>query len=187
VRGALILIPAALSALSVWAQKATPAPRFEDFPVTEVFKGIPAAPHLVTPEENLYRTRIREGVSKGWGVYRDGKEQSAPGPNFAGHYIAVEWGCGTGCLMMVFVHAETGSIYYPPISLGNVGTEKIGLPFFGLRSADFEFRLNSRLMTISACPDETNRRNAPCFTYYFLWDDNRWNLLRQERLSWNAP
>jgi hypothetical protein len=173
----------------MWAQqpKQLGTPRFEDYPGTQVFKGTLAPPNLVTPEENLYRTRIREGVSKGWGVYQNGKEQLKSGPNFAGHYIAVEWGCGTGCLMMVFVDAQTGNIYYPPISLGHVGTQKIALPFFGLTSAEFEFRLDSRLIRISACPEETNRLNSSCFTYYFLWDDNRWTLLRRNRLARNAP
>lgn len=80
-----------LTTASVLAQK-NGTPRFEDYPVFDVFSGTPAAPILSTPEEKRYRTMIREGVSKGWGVFRDGKEQA--GPNFAGHFIAIVWGVG---------------------------------------------------------------------------------------------
>ena len=42
-------------------------------------------PKIVTPVQRKYRTRIRQGVEKGWGVLRDGREQNHPGPNFAGN------------------------------------------------------------------------------------------------------
>jgi hypothetical protein len=91
-------------------------PRFEDYPVTETFKGTPAAPILATPQERLYSARIREGVSKGLGVMRDGIEK--PGPNFAGHYIVVSWLCGLPCELNAIVDAVTGRIYGPPLSEG---------------------------------------------------------------------
>ncbi len=97
------LLPAALfvSALQMSPQppseaktKASIPPRFEDYRVSEVFNGQPSPPILATPEQRMFRTRITDGVSKGWGVLRDGREGSTPGPNFAGHYIAIQWGCG---------------------------------------------------------------------------------------------
>ena len=53
-------------------------PRFEDYPAKEVYKGPPVAPKILTPIQRRYRTRIREGVDKGWGVYQDGREQNGP-------------------------------------------------------------------------------------------------------------
>ncbi len=50
-------------------------PRFEDYPVGEIFNGTPGAPKLVTPLEKLFADQIRDGVEKGWGVFREGKEQ----------------------------------------------------------------------------------------------------------------
>src|ERR1035438_5845146 len=74
---------ALLAVAWVSAQPVTPRqPRFEDYPATQIYKGKPAPPKIVTAEQRMYRTRIREGVEKGWGVLRDGKER--PGPNFAG-------------------------------------------------------------------------------------------------------
>ena len=157
------------------------APTFEEYPVKEMFTGTPAAPQLATALERTYRTRIREGVSKGWGVIVNGKDEDRPGPNFAGHYIAIQWGCGSPCIMMVFVDAGTGRIYYPPLSFGTEGNQRIGLPMFGLGPAPLEFRLNSSLLTMNACPE--NGPNAPCYRYFFLWRENRWRLLRREPLE----
>jgi hypothetical protein len=89
----MLLISMVAISLSAGAQdtSATNPPRFEDYPVTEIFKGKPVAPVLATAEQRLYRTRIREGVSRGVGVERDGKEDQ-PGSNFAGHYIIITFG-----------------------------------------------------------------------------------------------
>ena len=57
--------------------------RFEDYPVTAIFKGTPALPKLRLGDR-LFRTRIRKGAAKG--------------PNFAGHYTIADWGCGTRCV-----------------------------------------------------------------------------------------
>jgi hypothetical protein len=157
-------------------------PRFEDYPVTEVFNGTPAAPILATPQERLYRTRIREGVSKGAGVIREGIER--PGPNFAGHYIVIEWYCGSPCAMNAMVDAITGKIYGPPISEG------LALPVIAPGDPDpspqwgpatVEFRLNSRLMIIDANPNFPNDKIN--YRHYLLWENNRWKLLRRVPLA----
>jgi hypothetical protein len=79
--------------------KAPQPPRFEDYPVTEVFKGTPAPPILATPVQREFRTRIRSGVSTCEGVWygswRDPNKK--PGPNFSGHYFVIRWGCGSQC------------------------------------------------------------------------------------------
>ena len=40
--------------------------------------------------------------------------QAAEGPNFAGHYTLVSWGCGTGCMVYIILDAVTGKIAYIP-------------------------------------------------------------------------
>ena len=156
-------------------------PKFEDYPVAEVFTGKPAEPIIKTSLERMYRTRIREGVTKGWGVFRDGKEQ--PGPNFAGHYFVIQWGCGTSCLMMVVVDALTGEIHYLPQSIGESGNQRIGLPMYGSSPAEVEFRETSRLFKLSSCPDQFARTHSPCYSFYYLWQDNHWRLLQRQRLE----
>ena len=153
-------------------------PKFEDYPVKEIFTGTPAAPILATPQQRLYRTRIREGVSKGAGVWRDNEEQ--PGPNFAGHYIVIEWFCGSPCAMDAIVDAATGTIYNPPISEGFrlPGIAPGGpdpCPHWG--PATVTFRLNSRLMIVDGNTDWPKDKHN--YHHYFLWENNQWKLLQK--------
>jgi hypothetical protein len=171
-----------LTALSAQDQSQTvgPKPRFEDYLVADVFHGTPAAPQLVTPVQQTYRIVIREGVTKGSGVFRDGKEH--PGANFAGHYIAIEWSCGSPCGMMAIVDAVTGKVFSPPLADGFLlpslplavpGDPDRFVPWV----AKVEFRANSNLMIVKANPDPSKgRRN---YTHYFLWKNNQWTLVRR--------
>lgn len=158
-----------------------PLPRFEDYSVTEIFKSTPAAPQLVTPEERMFRTRIREGLM---------------GPNFAGHYVVVQWECGSPCTMMVVVDARTGQIYRPPISEGETGNLRLVLPVLtfpvqgdpdrgSIHNSRIEFRQNSSLMIVKANPNPSKERDN--YTHYYLWRNNRWTLLRRIRLEDLAP
>ena len=44
-----------------------------------------------------------------YGAFRRSECVNSKGPNFAGHYFVVNWGCGSGCLMLVIVDAMTGA------------------------------------------------------------------------------
>ena len=161
-------------------------PRFEDYPATESFRGTPAIPNLKADvAQNIGDVNrslgevIRDGVQKGWGVFRDGKEQI--GPNFAGNLIVIQWGCGAPCLRMAIVNARTGDVYYPPITFTGAA-ESFDLPLLTLensvsRNPDIQFRPNSKLMIIKATPVQSE--SHPSFTYYFLWNRDRWKLLRR--------
>ena len=170
-------------AFAILASAQDQPPRFEDYAVTEIFNGKPAPPLIETPLERTYRTRIREGVMKGWGGFLDGKEQL--GPNFAGHYSVIQWGCGTACLMMVVADGLTGKIYYLPEAIGHSGNQRMGLPMYGLSPAEVEFRVTSRLLKMRACPEQSNKPYAPCYSYDYLWQDNKWRQLRRVRLDDN--
>ena len=100
--------------------------------------------------------------------------------------IVVKWGCGVPCLMMAMVDSRTGTIYDPPIASNGVGAKNFMLPLLtvGLsvsRQPGVEFRPDSRLMIVKATPRQTERH--PSYTYYFLWQDNRWTLLRRVSLD----
>jgi hypothetical protein len=95
-------------------------PRFEDYPVNEIFREALAEPILKSPEERRFRTVIRQGVSKGWGA-EDGissKHIDVPGPTFAGRFVIVRWGCDSPCLMAAIVDAKTGRVFPPPFHHG---------------------------------------------------------------------
>jgi len=172
----------------VWAQTRSGAPpRFEDYPASEIFSGTPTAPKLAPPAEQSYAEQIRDGVEKGYGVFRDSKEQR--GPNFAGNQIVIQWGCGAPCLRMAIVDARTGDVYYPPISINGVGARSFDLPLLMIgdsvpQNPEVQFRLNSSLMIINATPNQSGRQ--PSYTYYFLWRQNRWTLLRKVPLVKNT-
>ena len=129
----------------------------------------------------MFRTRIREGVKKGWGVRIDGKwgtDQNRPGPNFAGHYIIVIWGCGTGCIQMAMSNAATGAVYGPPLSVGQLILPMLVYPNSAGGAPDTEWRRNSRLLIVRATP-HANRPDAIPYAFYFLWEGEHWRLLRR--------
>src|SRR5438552_2640156 len=97
-------------------------PRFAEFKIENIFKGKPAAPILASPEERRFRTVLREGAQEG--------------PNFAGHYTVVEWGCGTECWQAAIIDTETGRVFPPPL--------KGGFGYF--QSSWLHFQLRSRLL-----------------------------------------
>jgi hypothetical protein len=168
----------ALSAIAQTQSAAEPPiPRFEDYPVAEIFSGTPVAPVLATPQQRLFRTMIRTGVTAGRGVYRDGKEQA--GPNFAGQYIIMTWNCGSPCMMMAIVDAKTGAVYNSPMTNDLQMSWLDGGPWL----PQVQFRRNSRLVIMIPVPAMARR---PIFTHYFLWKENRWtpkSSVRAERFA----
>jgi hypothetical protein len=141
-----------------------PLPKFEDFKVTEVFKGAPAVPVLRTSWQRSFRTRIREGA-KG-------------GPNFAGHYMIARWGCGSFCDGFAIVDEKTGSVYdgpfaylgYPPFFVySDVTDEDLGPGRMGL-----DFRIDSRLLIMHGCAEDKD-----CASFYYEWTGLKFSLLRK--------
>ncbi len=78
------------------------APRFSDYPVAEIFKGpLAAIDFKSAPKDSVlnpvqFKTRLTEGIKEG--------------PNFAGHYTVISWGCGTSCQINAIVDGQTGKI-----------------------------------------------------------------------------
>jgi hypothetical protein len=150
-------------------------PRFEDYPVRATFTGKHAAPVLATTEQRRYRGRIRNGVATGAGVWAGAGENPirVKGPNLAGRYFAIRWGCGSQCLMMAIVDAETGKVYEPP--LAEKGS--LWVPRDNLSEMEIDLRPDSSLMILrDACRDFRDRKT--CGTYYFNWSENRFTLVK---------
>lgn len=161
-------------ALTAWAQR-QPVPRFEDYPVTDFFNGTSAVPRLVTPEERRFRAVIDQGVSKGYGVLEEPSGKERPGPNFAGHYFIVRWGCGSPCVMAAIVDAKSGRVLPPPFHPATRNTYFQVLWAFPMDPL-LDYRLNSRLLIARIC--ERDRawhidghlayRSEECGVHYFL-------------------
>jgi hypothetical protein len=60
--------------------------------------GRPARVDLTSDSDApRFRTRLTEGA--------------AEGPNFAGHFTIITWGCGTQCVVDALVDARSGRVY----------------------------------------------------------------------------
>lgn len=116
---------------------------FEDFSVNDIFKGTPAPVNFTTKSEaKKFHTVITEGAARG--------------PNFAGHYTFIYWGCGSSCQSSVVVDAITGKIYD-------------GLP----SSLGYDFKVDSSLLILKP-PDKNGFYDSRCLSCrpeLYLWED----------------
>jgi hypothetical protein len=146
-----MIIGLAVTLLAAAAQ----IPTFEEFHVSEVFRGPAAKPVLRTQVQKRFATQIRE--------------QAVAPPNFAGHYKVVEWGCGTSCVSMAVADLATGNVYDGPFSILWYG------PNYEYEGGDdeWEYRVSSRLLVTRGCPELKN-----CGTYYFEWRGDHFARLR---------
>ena len=104
----------------------------------------------------MFRTRLRE--------------DSRTGPNFAGRYTVVIWGCGTGCAQMGVVDSKTGRVYFPPVEYMDIIDTENEAAHSGW------FRLDSRLLRITqSYYDSMGGYTA----YYYVFDGGRFRLLRK--------
>jgi hypothetical protein len=132
-----------------------PLPKFEDYRVAaaDMFKG-PAAPIVADRSKiaQTYRTRLRDGERKG--------------PNFAGSFTLVSWGCGGGCQDWAVIDAKTGQVSDSMIRT----------------SVGAEFKPDSRLLLVDTpkLADEAYSGKAPpnctdCGTpSAYEWRDGKW-------------
>ncbi len=149
-----IAFRAALLCAMAGAAGAQSLPRFEDHPVSEIYRGRTAAVRI--SRRDPFRTRIR------WAA-RNVR------PNFAGHYILSAWGCGTECLMGVIIDAKSGRVYDIPFTICCMSQA------FGsdTRFEPIEFDLRSRLIIFRGARNEEGMG-----TYYYRWDGRRLVLIR---------
>lgn len=76
-------------------------PDFDRYPTRDIFHGRPAAPDLKSSKDaRRFRTVLRDGASTG--------------PNFAGHFTIITWGCGTQCQAHAIVDARSGRVTMIP-------------------------------------------------------------------------
>jgi hypothetical protein len=123
------------------------APRFEQYAVPAAAIPNPAPADIAsTPGARMFRTRIRTGA--------------AEGPNFAGHYTIVGWGCGTSCTYWAIVDAISGAVFFAPdarvIAHNHVDGDELS------------FRRDSRLLITVGAPDEDESREGIAF---YVWND----------------
>lgn len=134
---------------------ATYPPKFEDFKATDIFMGTPAVPDFSTNKDAFqFKTVITNGAKEG--------------PNFAGSYTVVSWGCGTGCQGNAIVDARTGKI----VIFGNDYVSTRGL----------RFEKNSKLIIFDPY-DPTIKPDAGMYDFharYFVFENGKLNEIYRE-------
>jgi len=138
------------------------APTFDQYPVRAIYRGPVAAPDVMRdPESRLFRTMIRRGAKRG--------------PNFAGHYTLVFWGCGAGCVAVAIVDAQSGKVFHPD----NLSTiDNINVAYEELEPPDGElvkFRRDSKLLVVMGGINEDSARRG---ISYFIWDREQLRRIR---------
>lgn len=148
-----VFIAIAMAALVRAASGANPRalPRFEDFPVDEVFDRTPAPVVLAAARARQFRTVLREEAGRG--------------PNFSGHYRVATWGCGSDCHAFAIIDAATGTVYFKPDALFVAG-------LLGNDEERIQFRKNSRLLVLVG-----SRNDNGGGKYYYEWTGTRLKLL----------
>jgi hypothetical protein len=139
------------------ASSSTWSLKFEAYKVGQVYRGQPAPVRIVTANQRMFRTRIRDG--------------SKEGPNFAGHFTVISWGCGLGCLDVEVVDAISGQAYddAPFSGLVFLTGAQSGREYQGL-----VYQPDSRLLIADGCQDK-------CGTSYYEWREDGLKLLLFER------
>jgi clan AA aspartic protease (TIGR02281 family) len=150
-------------------QRAAPAPTapappalpeaglFDRFSVTEVYRGPSTMPDFEERDRKFkdFRTRIRNGIKEG--------------PNFAGRYKVIQFGCGTGCSFVVVADVSTGRVY----SFPHGGEYDQGL--------QLEYRVSSNLIRARWVPSLENMDR--CLQEDFLLKDGHFLSLGRSGLA----
>lgn len=125
------------------------------FRVSEVYRGKLQLPDFRKRDRafNSFRTRIRDGMKSG--------------PNFAGRYSVIRFGCGTGCSMVIVGDNKTGRPQNFPLG-GKVNM------YLTLR-----FNLKSHLMTAQWADLNADR----CYIEFLDFDGNSWKQLARQAVG----
>jgi hypothetical protein len=149
-----VLILLALFSQASSAVQVEKLPTFQQYRVAQIYRGKAAEPVFTTKEEREFRTQICR--------------QAAKGPNFAGHYTVVTWGCGTQCTSFVIVDARTGRIF------SHAQRENAAWPFCNL---------DSRLMVTD---DDCRGAEENCHRSFWDWTGTELKFITKIPIDFRA-
>jgi hypothetical protein len=141
----------ALSAFSIgqpYADEA--APKFNDFPATDLFNGKPSKVRIISSRDRKFATRLHA--------------LSGQRPNFAGHYTLASWGCGASCIQTVAIDAKTGKVAWLPFTVCCWDSDI---------SEPIEFKRDSSLIIVHG-----SRNEAGAGVYYYRLDSAGFTLVK---------
>jgi hypothetical protein len=152
-------------AAAVFAAGQRSAPQFNQYAVPVERARARNIDFKRSPGASSFRTRLSEGLRRG--------------VNFAGHYVVVGWGCGTGCISGAIVDARDGRVYWPDQfhAMATATTET------GYVDEPVQYKQNSRLLIINGIPGQAadDDPQHPQGIYYYEWRGNRLSKVKFTR------
>jgi len=141
---------------------AATTPKFEEYPVKSERVAKPAEVRLDShPKARTFRTVIRQGAKTG--------------PNFAGHFTIVKWGCGTACVEIAIVDAVSGEVYFPrqlqPLAFQAITDD----------TPPLQYRLDSRLLVVAGSPEDREGNEG---IYAYVWEKRRLRAIHHAHKDW---
>ncbi len=106
--------------------------------------------------------------------------------DFAGYYITIIWGCGTGCILGAMVDVRDGKVYDLPLG-------EVKAYYFCNSEKDADDRLlykaNSRLFISSSCDrseiENSQNMNKEKIYYINIWDESKKEFLFIKKIKKN--
>ncbi len=147
-----------------------PDPPFARYVAQDAMLSNLALPRIVTADERKFRTVLTKGVTKGYGVVDGGTDHEREGVNFGGHYVLVQWGCGSSCMQAALIDGRDGSV----LRLPRLPDDTNGGFSIQIRDMqDLDFRWNSRLLVMHNVGDDMR--------YSYVLEGTTWRLLGKDK------
>ena len=133
-------------------------PQFSDYPVKDIYRGKPAAVKLAShPLARTFRTVLRDGAEKG--------------PNFAGHFTVVLWGCGAGCQSFAIVETKSGKVMFMTSEKEKIPEAVVGLDY----KIDSSLLVVNPIAVLEAEDPASGLRSEDC--RYYVWRGTKLDLV----------
>lgn len=141
-----------------------PVPTFLDYPADDTwFLGKVHRPVLVSEEAKRLGDELSRDV---FGI-----------PNFAGQYVVVKVFCNPACQKIAVVDARDGTVYPSPFQ-SKESAFALPPPTWDIEEP-MHVRQSKLLIVPNVCPEGP----SACGTYYFVWEENRFRLIRKVPVS----
>ena len=153
--GILFLVFAAGAQAGDWVN----APKFSDFPAGTTFKGRPAAVRIEGRKARMFRSVLRDGAKHG--------------PDFAGHYTVVVWGCGADSFSLAVADARDGKVYFPPFDCITLAGGYDALSLEGKETDNPVYRQDSNLLIFAGAEDKPSLKPEDRSVQFWVFQNGR--------------
>ena len=144
----LLFLALSLSALT---NAETLTPKFDDYGVKDKSSKRVSNVRIVSTQDKTYRAMLSAAIGQK--------------PNFAGHFVMVEFGCGASCVRAAAIDTKTGAIYWLPFTVCCFPSEV---------EEPISYTLDSSLIEVRGMRDEKGGG-----TYYYQFIRGRFDLVKE--------